>query len=93
MWAITFLCLIGVLAAFAAKIEYPTPGATYEAKEFTSWVKRPAGKSRRGDIHVGFTATDGSDDFVDMIRLDLVGGPYDRGFAHGSLLSKGNLII
>ncbi len=66
---------------------YQTPPPTFEAKEYTNWnnLKR-AGKSRRGDIYVPFKANDGSDDFVSMTRVDLVGNAYDRGYAHGFLL-------
>lgn len=87
----TFLTVLAVLilpAIYAT--DYPTPAATFEAKEYTNWnnLKR-SGKSRRADIHVDFKAEDGSDDFVHMYRLDLVGSAYDRGYAQGFLMAKG----
>lgn len=39
-------------------------------------------------INAPFTNADGSEDAVNMYRLDLVGNTYDRGFAHGALLAK-----
>jgi len=83
------LALFAILgSAQALKNTYPTPGETFESKAYTTWSKRVVGKSRRADIVYPFTASDGSSDSVSMIRLDLVGSVYDRGFAHGKLLTK-----
>lgn len=85
------LIVIAVLFAPAvlAVREYPVPAATYDAKDYTTWnnLKR-AGKSRRAEIQVDFTADDGSADFVHMFRVDLVGNAYDRGYAQGYLLAR-----
>jgi hypothetical protein len=68
---------------------YPEPPPTFQAKEFTTWNNKKVGNSRRGEIHIPFTnPTDGSNDFVSMTRVDLLGNAYDRGFAHGALLTK-----
>jgi hypothetical protein len=44
--------------------------------------------SRRADINVPFVNNDGDDDNIHLIRLDLIGSSYDRGYAHGALLTK-----
>jgi hypothetical protein len=60
----------------------------FEASEYTTWNQlRRVGKSRRAEIDISFKAADGSDDQVQMVRLDLVGNAKERGFAHGSLLA------
>jgi hypothetical protein len=84
--SIVFFLLTTVLAVVA---EYATPPPTFEAKQFTTWHKVPVQKSRRADIHVDFTGSDGTPDYVDMTRLDLVGNVYERGYAHGYLMAKG----
>jgi hypothetical protein len=89
------ICLVFFAVLFAVPVvrstTYKTPPPTLEAKDFTKWdnVKR-SGNSRRAEIHAEFKAEDGSDDFVHMYRLDLVGTAYERGYAHGFLLSKGS---
>ena len=70
-------------------IEYAAPGPTFEASKYTKWDKQTVKGSRKGKIYVPFKADDGSDDFVSVIRLDLVGDSQARGFAHGALLYKG----
>lgn len=82
--------LLALIAYVAAATNYPTPGATYEAKDFTVWQRRKVQNSRLADVTVNFKAADGSDDSLHLYRLDLVGSPYERGFAHGALLTKGN---
>ena len=37
---------------------------------------------------VEFTGDDGTQDLVSILRLDLVGNDYERGYAHGYLLAK-----
>ena len=64
---------------------YPTPPDVLYPT--TTWVKK-SGKSKMGHINAPFTAADGSSDNVHMYRLDLVGTDYERGYAHGALLSK-----
>lgn len=83
MRLLCFLLLLGVLACIAAE------PATYEAGDYTTWNRlRKVGDSKRGEIHVPLTTTDGSEDSIDMVRLDLVGDAYTRGYAHGALLTK-----
>jgi hypothetical protein len=86
--ATLFLVLLAVPVVRSA--DYKAPPPTFEAKDFTKWdnIKR-SGKSRRADIHVDYKAEDGSDDFVHLYRLDLVGNAYDRGYAQGYLMAKG----
>ncbi len=78
-----------VIAVLTAATTYPVPPPTFEAKDYTTWHKKLVQKSRRGDIRVDFKADDGSDDYVSMTRLDLVGNVYERGYAHGYLMAKG----
>lgn len=82
--------LLSTLAAVGtvAAIDYPAPNPTYEASQFTKWSNTIHG-SRKAKVNVPFTAADGSSDFVDIFRLDLVGNDYERGYAHGYLMAKG----
>ena len=83
------LIALGVLFALAtASVTYPAAPPLFDGKSFTKWQARRSGKSRLGSIHIPFTAEDGSDDFVEMKRLDLVGDSKARGFDHGYLLAK-----
>lgn len=82
-----FLLFLGVAAAAVAANEYPAPPATFVASDFTSWQKREVAGSRRAEVDVQFTAADGTADFVQLVRLDLVGDTKQRGFAHGALLA------
>jgi hypothetical protein len=86
-FAVVLAVLSSLSAVFAANYKAPPP--TFEAKQYTVWnnLKR-AGSSRRAEIGIDFKAEDGSDDFVHMYRLDLVGSAYERGYGHGFLLSK-----
>lgn len=78
--------LCHLLSVFIISAE---PGATYEASDHTKWNRlRKVGDSHRAEISVPFVNIDGNDDSIDLIRLDLVGDGYTRGFAHGSLLVK-----
>jgi len=79
-----FLVVALIGSVFSTSVLYPTPQGTYDAKSFTTWDKIHVKGSRRGNIYVPV----GSDDFVSMTRLDLVGNSYDRGYAHGALLAK-----
>lgn len=81
------LCAASAFSAVANT--YPEPPPTFAAKDYTQWSLKRAGKSRRADISVTFQANDGSDDYINMFRLDLQGNSYERGYAHGFLLSKG----
>lgn len=94
MLAIAFVGLLAVVATFAGavKTDYPTPAATYEARDYTNWNLHRVGKSRKALVDVRFTAADGSEDYVTVTRLDLVGNAYDRGYAQGQLLHEGNVI-
>lgn len=93
MFPVTFLGLLALVATLAQAAKdtttYPTPGPTYEASDYTKWEARHVGKSKRASVEIKFTADDGSDDYIALTRLDLVGNSYDRGFAHGKLLYKG----
>lgn len=83
------LLLVAVVVAVVSATTYPVAPPTFEAKSFTTWQKKLVQKSRRADIQVDFKADDGSDDYVTMTRLDLVGNVYERGYAHGYLMAKG----
>jgi len=80
---------VSVLAALGCALatDYATPGATFEAKDFTEWSLK-MGDSSKASINVPFTAADGSSDFVAIQRLDLVGTDRERGYAHGYLMAK-----
>jgi len=95
MFAATFVGLLAVVAtlAGAVKTDYPTPAATYEARDFTKWNLHKVGKSRKALVDVKFPAADGSEDYVTVTRLDLVGSAYDRGYAQGQLLHEGELLV
>lgn len=82
--------LLSTLAAVGAvaAVDYPVPNPTYEASQFTKWTSTIKG-SKKAKVNVPFTAADGSSDFVDIYRLDLVGNDYERGYAHGYLMAKG----
>jgi len=80
--------ILALGCALALKGNYPTPPPTFEAKDWTKWDLRKSGKSRRANIDVKFQAADGSDDYISMTRLDLVGTAYERGYAQGQLLNK-----
>ena len=85
---ILFFVLSIILSAVADTV-YPDPPATYQAADYTKWNWiHKAGDSRRAEINVQFTAADGSADYISLIRLDLQGDAYSRGFAHGKLLTK-----
>eukprot|EP01039_Chlorochromonas_danica_P001553 gene1553-1691_t len=92
MFPLTFLGLLALVATLAQAAKdtttYPTPGPTYEASDYTKWEARHVGKSKRASVEIKFTGDDGSDDYITLTRLDLVGNSYDRGFAHGKLLYK-----
>jgi hypothetical protein len=83
------LLLIVAVVAVVCATNYPVAAPTFEAKDYTTWHKTMVKKSKRADIRVDFKAADGSDDYVSMTRVDLVGNVYDRGYAHGYLLAKG----
>ena len=87
----SLVVLLALIAYMAAATDYPTPGATFAAKDYTVWQHRKVQNSRRADVTVNFKAADGSDDYIHLFRLDMVGNPYERGFAHGALLTKGKL--
>lgn len=81
------LCLLSTWSILGAT--YQTPPPTYEAKDYTQWNLKHTGKSKRANINVNFKTEEGADDYISLIRLDLVGNSYDRGYAHGFLLAKG----
>lgn len=92
MLALTLLGFIAATATIVGAVKdtvYPVPGATFEARDYTEWGNRREGKSRRAAIDVKFQDGEGKDDYISMVRLDLVGNSYDRGFAYGKLLNKG----
>lgn len=69
--------------------EYAEPPPTLDPQPHTTWSQVKVGESRKADINIPFTATDGTSDFVAMLRLDLVADSgYDRGYAHGYLLAN-----
>jgi len=86
---IIVVCLCTTLYCNATSdLVFPIQPPTFNANEFTSWGDKSVLGCRRADINVPFTNNDGEDDNIHMIRLDLIGSSYDRGFAHGSLLTK-----
>jgi hypothetical protein len=94
MLGLSFLVVLAVLAvALALKNTYEPAGPTFQARDYTTWQAKKAGNSKRGEINVKFTADDGSDDYVTITRLDLVGNSYDRGYAHGKLMSRGKFLF
>jgi hypothetical protein len=89
------LKLIPFIAASAISAksisEYQTPPPIFDPSTYTTWVQEvttTGGLSRKSLIDVPFKSEDGSDDNVHMYRVDLVGNTYERGFAHGALLTK-----
>lgn len=86
----TIAILLSALCREIDAIDYLTPGATFDAKAYTTWNSEKVGSSRRAEIYVDFTGEDGTADFVHMYRLDLVGNAYERGYAQGYLMSRGN---
>ena len=88
MWVFcAFLSLLGILSVWAA--DYPAPNPTFDAGLFTTWTGEAVRASRRAKVFVPFTASDGTSDMVSMLRLDLVGNDYERGYAHGYLMARG----
>lgn len=67
--------------------QYQIPPQQLDPTPFTEW-SQTYGESKRADIHVPFVNEDGTDDFVRLYRLDLVGNAYEKGFAHGALMAK-----
>lgn len=84
----SLIVLLALVAYLAAATDFPTPAATFEAKDYTVWQRRKVQNSRLADVTVNFKNADGLDDSVHLFRLDMVGTPYERGFAHGALLTK-----
>lgn len=78
-----FVCL-QVIAVALGQEGYPDPPPTFEASKYTSWAEGDVAGSRKGTIDINF----GSDDYVKMFMLDLVGDAKQRGYAHGKLLAK-----
>lgn len=83
--------IAAVIACSAVATEYATPPPTFDPNPFTTWNKLEYKGSKRAQIKVPFTNADGSEDSVEMIRLDLVGNSRARGYAHGYLLAKGKI--
>jgi hypothetical protein len=80
-----------LFATAAVSVDYPPANPTFDATSFTSWTDEEVRSSRKAKVYVPFTAADGSSDMVSVLRLDLVGNDYERGYAHGHLLAKGKL--
>lgn len=83
---VVLLVLLVVLSA--ASISFPVQPPTFDASEYTTWGDASVLGSRRSDINIPFKGSDGDDDNIHMIRLDLIGSSYNRGYAHGALLTK-----
>lgn len=64
-------------------VSYPVPGATFDAKTYTTWSKFHKSGSKKGEV---FVPVDGSGDYIKVYRLDLVGDAKARGLAQGSLM-------
>lgn len=84
---VLFLLTVASSAVLEVSTDYPAPPQTFLAKDFTKWSDKDVSGSRKAEIDVEFTAADGTADFIKYVRLDLIGTPYQRGFAHGSLIS------
>lgn len=83
----SLLTLTALFAASAAT-DYKTPPEVLYPSQYTTWGKS-SGDSKVGQIDIPFVNAQGEQDRVFMYRLDLVGSTdYDRGFAHGALLSR-----
>ena len=86
-------CSVLTLVQVVVATDYATPPPTFQAKEFTTWQHLKHDNSKRADILIPFTGTDGLEDSIKLFRVDLVGESYDRGYGHGYLLSKGRDLI
>ena len=87
MFAFASIIILISLVNVAA-VDYKEPPPTFEAATYTSWNNETINDSSKAKIYVPFTAEDGSNDMVSVLRLDLVGTDYERGYAHGYLLAK-----
>jgi hypothetical protein len=85
---LTSILSLGIIAVSSAQVDFQTPPPIFEASTYTTWDKKSVDGSRRGQIYVPFKDAQGNDDFVSMLRLDLVGDAKARGHAHGKLLAK-----
>jgi hypothetical protein len=80
--AALLLALLGADATNAAANPILDPAP------FTKWVSTSGdGLSRKAVLSVPFVNASGSDDSVNLWRVDLVGNAQQRGFAQGELLA------
>lgn len=86
--ALPVLASLAAISGIAAT-DYPAPNPTFEASSYTTWDEKTVANSKKAKIYVPFTAADGSEDMISVYRLDLVGNDYERGYAHGYLMAKG----
>lgn len=75
-----------VAAAQASAADYPEPPQIFDGLSHTKYLKH-SGKSRSGIIDIEFTAADGTDDYIKMGRIDLVGDSKTRGYDYGKMLA------
>lgn len=91
--SMVLLALLAAVLSVATSLaqgnnKYPAPQPTFDADAYTTWHKLPAKKSRRADVQVRFQDAQGQEDYINLFRLDLVGDAYERGYAHGHLMSR-----
>jgi hypothetical protein len=79
------LCFLVALSALTVLFatEYAAPGATFDAKTYTTWSKIHSNGSKKGQVNV---PVDESGDYIKVFRLDLIGDAKARGIAQGSLM-------
>jgi hypothetical protein len=82
------LQLLTIASLLVFSFGYDAPGQTFDAKSFTNWAKFNVKGSRKALIDVSFKDDSGNDDYIKVVRLDLVGDAEARGFAAGSLLCE-----
>lgn len=87
MNSLTVTIILALTAASqAAASDYPEPPQIFDALSNTKYVKH-SGKSRSGTINIDFQAADGSDDYIKLGRVDLVGDSKTRGYDYGKMLA------
>lgn len=84
----SFALIVAALLCVVAAASYPPPPPTFQAADWTTWQPTAVNGSRRANVAVKFAAPDGTADVINLIRLDLLGDSFARGFAHGSLIAN-----
>lgn len=85
---INFCILFSYISCKAISSDvYPPPPPTFKASDYTTFDNNDINGSKRGLINVSYINSDGNNDYIKIIRLDLIGNSHERGFAHGALLA------